>query len=109
MPSPGNTAIFKSIVLFILICFVIIFYNIQHLDGSLDGSLCLVCIQPSGSEDSSIEIPCNVCLHECIRTSAGRNADCIILQHGKLSVQGTLVDVADCSYKSIILSVSAGV
>ena len=51
----------------------LLFYDIEHLDGRLDGSLRLVGIEAAGLEGLALELPSNDGLHESIGATAWRN------------------------------------
>src|SRR5574344_1462896 len=110
IPSPANTAIFNFIVLRILLLIIYLrFQLIEHLDGRLDGSFCLVCIQRMGADSLSVKIPGNYGMNKSIGAATWRNVDHIVCEPWERALQNLLVDMAHTTDKRIILAVTAGI
>ena len=85
----------KRIVLFVL-------YDIQHLEGSLDGCFSLVGIKTSCAKHTAIIIPGDDSLYQGIGTSTRGNTHLIILQQRERAVEVLLIDIAQSLDKGMI-------
>ena len=85
---------------------VVLLYEVQHLDGGLDGGFCLVGIKATGANHPVVPVPADGRLHEGIRSTSWGNGYTIVGKPGETSAQLVLVYVSDGSYEGVELSVA---
>ena len=85
------------------------FYQVQHLDGGLDGSLRVVGSEATGTECLALVLPRDDRLYEGIRATSWRDGDGVVGQHWESAAECLLVDFSEGGDEGIVLSVTAGV